>query len=362
MTNIINNTYNQANILHKTNLQNIQYLQTSLQNKNNIHNKKNPHICLKDELHIVSINKNNNKNKKYFHIYDENENNNDNDKSVIISINKVKNVCNNKKYNSNIICINDANESNGPTISIPYMKSKRMIRESNVRESVTRESVTRESNVKKINICIDDPNEITTISIPYIKNRIYTKNRCNDFAIEISDIESECNILNIPTISINEKQYNILKQLDFFVKHKVIPDFVSPYNHKNYHKINKNIDNGLFEKYLYIVDNKKYKNTALATIVKETLKLIKKNITYDIEIDSLNKTIFQINEKLVYLEKHCNDKNVNLNIKTELSVAVSIDKVYVIYIQKYGLPDDGIFDDAKLRHIRDELEENHSDC
>ena len=343
MTNIINNTYNQTNLLHKTNLQNIHYLQSSLQNKNNTHNV---HICLKDETHIISIkNKNNIKNKKYFHIYDKNDNNPD---SVSISINKCKNISNNKKYNSNIVCIDNDNNNNSPAITIPHIKSKKK----------NMQAFTKDNLLKEINICIDDPNEITAISIPYIQNRV-NKKRCNDVRIEISDLSNECVKLNIPTISINEKQYNILKQLDFFIKHKIIPDFVSPYNHKQYAEINKNIHNGLFDKYLCIADNKKYKKTYVATIVKETLHLIQSHILCDTENEELKQKIIALNKKIAELESRHNNKKSLLNIKTELKVDITIDEVYIIYIDIYGLPDDGVFEPHKLDHIRHELEEKH---
>ena len=80
-------------------------------------------------------------------------------------------------------------------------------------------------------------------------------------------------------------------------------------------------------------------------------------ISYDSEIIELNETIKILNKKIFDMENNsCENKGTFLNIKTELATTITINEIYVTYIQRYGVPDYGIFDEEKLEQIEEELE------
>lgn len=325
---------NKSFVSHQLNLQNINYLQSNLKSVNFKPNK-NPKPKCKNEgiISIINNNKHEHINKKINIIADQKD-------TISICLPKIKNF--GKKHSIHINTI-DNGYDNITSVNIQMNNFK-----------INKPSVKSNS----IYICSNDQNTLDpdpSIHIPYCKNK-----RKSIKQIHISTIENDFQCNNIQTIHINEPFYKILKELEFFAKNQIIPDFVLPYNNKQFDKIEKNIHNGVFDKYLHLMDNKKYNNISIATIIKKLLCLIKNNISYDTEIIELNETIKILNKKITDLELNgCSNKSTYLNIKTELSSTITINQIYVIYIQRYGIPDYGLFDEEKLEQIEEELEEEH---
>jgi hypothetical protein len=146
-----------------------------------------------------------------------------------------------------------------------------------------------------------------------------------------------------------EKQANYLSKLEFFIKDEIMKKIIEPYHKNKYDKVKHYINGGSFQKHLDCFKKKTCKSDAILYLIKQVTLLIKEGIDNNEEIIELNDLIIELNEKIKNLEKQVDKKKTyDLNIKTNLDVKFTLKDKYFIYISKFGLPKNGIFDMKKL--------------
>ena len=151
----------------------------------------------------------------------------------------------------------------------------------------------------------------------------------------------------------------LLEQLEAFVKNSVFPSFLDPYGKKDYKTIQDNVTNGTFQNYLNFVQAKKYDNISIASLIDKALHLVTEGVKSAEDIITLTDTVIKLEKEIIDLEialeecrKRCKksifEPTTAFNIETEMEVKVNIKDAYVLYLEKYGFPDDGVFDPDKL--------------
>ena len=118
----------------------------------------------------------------------------------------------------------------------------------------------------------------------------------------------------------------------------LLPNLINLKNDK-YDDIKLFINNGEFYNIINII--KKFIVLPQAKLALESVLLIKKGFDQNDEINYY--------KNIRYLEVLNNiEKQKNKNINVDIVVDTIISTKYVIYISKYGFPDDGIFDESLL--------------
>jgi hypothetical protein len=135
---------------------------------------------------------------------------------------------------------------------------------------------------------------------------------------------------------LNKKNKNVLTKLH--------NEYTVPFYQKNTESITKQIQSmdhtKIIRDFKPFLLKKKSHAYLVNTIALMSLTSIERGITIEIENTSLKAYIKMLEE----------DKKqaINGNINTEIDVNVSFSMEYLYYIEKYGVPIDGIFDPVKL--------------
>ena len=146
-----------------------------------------------------------------------------------------------------------------------------------------------------------------------------------------------------------ENQANYLSKLEFFIKDEIMKKIIDPYHKNKYDKVKHYINGGSFQKHLDCFKKTTCKSDAILYLIKQVTLLIKEGIDNNEEIIELIELVAELNEKIKNLEKQVDKKKTyDLNIKTNLDVKITLKDKYFIYIAKFGLPKNGIFDMKKL--------------
>ena len=146
-----------------------------------------------------------------------------------------------------------------------------------------------------------------------------------------------------------ENQANYLSKLEFFIKDEIMKKIIDPYHKNKYDKVKHYINGGSFQKHLDCFKKTTCKSDAILYLIKQVTLLIKEGIDNNEEIIELNELVAELNQKIKNLEKQVDKKKTyDLNIKTNLDVKITLKDKYFIYIAKFGLPKNGIFDMKKL--------------
>jgi hypothetical protein len=147
----------------------------------------------------------------------------------------------------------------------------------------------------------------------------------------------------------NNNQANYLSKLEFFIKDEIMKKIIDPYHKNNYDKVKHYIYSGSFKKHLDCFNKTKYKSDAILYLINQVSLLIREGIDNNEEIIELNNLVIELNQKILNLEKQIDKrKTTDLNIKTNLNVKITLKDKFFIYIAKFGLPKNGIFDLKKL--------------
>jgi hypothetical protein len=122
---------------------------------------------------------------------------------------------------------------------------------------------------------------------------------------------------------------------------KILPNLIN-LKYDKYDDINLFINNGEFYNIINLI--KKFISLPQAKLALESVLLIKKSFNQNDEINYY--------KNIRYLEILKNiEKQKSKNINVDIVVDTIISSKYVIYISKYGFPDNGIFDEELLEII-----------
>ena len=150
------------------------------------------------------------------------------------------------------------------------------------------------------------------------------------------------NNTNTNTNSMHGKSLN--SKPDIFNKimlTKILPNLIK-INCDQYDDIKLFISNGEFYNIINLI--KKFISLPQAKIALESVLLIKKSFDQNDEIN------YYKNIRYLEILKN-NEKQKSKNINVDIVVDTIISSKYVIYISKYGFPDNGIFDEELLEII-----------
>ena len=140
----------------------------------------------------------------------------------------------------------------------------------------------------------------------------------------------------------------IIERIEQFINEKVIEYYLEPYKRNDTLTLSKNFKKDTYE---YVIKRIKqfenYKNMyqKYVDLSYETLAIVKRSYDIYLQNISLEETIKNM------LEQEYIKNRLLLNqpiIQTEMSVEVEFDSRYLDYIDKYGVPMNGIFDPKKL--------------
>lgn len=109
-------------------------------------------------------------------------------------------------------------------------------------------------------------------------------------------------------------------------------------NYKHYNSILELLHNNItsiYRGYIYYLDNKELNNG---------LKLCKEKVDILENTDKLKEYLEKLQKNIILFET-----------ESSLNVAASVKEEYLIYIQRYGFPNDGVFDMELLRGILSEI-------
>jgi hypothetical protein len=123
----------------------------------------------------------------------------------------------------------------------------------------------------------------------------------------------------------------------------VIDKFIYPYQLNDIATAEENFDNGSYDALLLAL-NPFYNDSVCAELALRAMAVVQRGILQNAEIDALQSTVDALQQQLnsLYAPRVASD------ITTELSADVSLDIRYLLYIQEYGPPKDGIFDPVLL--------------
>jgi hypothetical protein len=212
------------------------------------------------------------------------------------------------------------------TNEVPTIQFKTQIKQTNqvfeIKASNEAPTISFKTPPKKQNICDNDNNNKISIEITYNQ--------------KTEDPE-------------RENQANYLSKLEFFIKDEIMKKIIDPYHKNKYDKVKHYINGGSFQKHLDCFKKTTCKSDAILYLIKQVTLLIKEGIDNNEEIIELNELVAELNQKIKNLEKQVDKKKTyDLNIKTNLDVKITLKDKYFIYIAKFGLPKNGIFDMKKL--------------
>jgi len=124
---------------------------------------------------------------------------------------------------------------------------------------------------------------------------------------------------------------------------EVLDKFMEPFQTGNMNLVNINYDNGSYIQQLQNLQP--YLGTsACAEIAARSLAVIESSMYQQKEIETLKQNIETLKEQLTAQSR----PRIAATIDTDLKADVSLDIRYIYYIQKYGPPENGIFDPVKL--------------
>lgn len=136
---------------------------------------------------------------------------------------------------------------------------------------------------------------------------------------------------------------NPQKKFDKLIEKVFTSDFIDPLFNRNIDSLIINIDNKKIFKDETIITNKEFRKLPSAKLAEGAIQGIYKLIETYNKYKSLEE-----NYESMLLE---NSKKDYTKINTALNVNIDISVKYLIYLEKYGLPEDGIFDEEKLEDI-----------
>lgn len=123
----------------------------------------------------------------------------------------------------------------------------------------------------------------------------------------------------------------------------VIDKFVYPYQMNDTATPQENFNNGSYDALLLAL-NPYYNDSVCAELALRAMAVVQRGILQQSEIDALQATVNALQDQLDTLRA----PRVAADITTELAADVSLDIRYLLYIQEYGPPKDGIFDPVLL--------------
>jgi hypothetical protein len=143
-------------------------------------------------------------------------------------------------------------------------------------------------------------------------------------------------------------EHVIISRVEQFIDEKIIEYYLKPYNKKDMLTISQHFKKETYEYILKRIRQfESYKNVyqRYIDLSYETLIIVKRS--YDIYIENLS-----LKDKLEQIKNDQRIKNKSKIsmplITTSLEIEVKFDMSYINYIEKYGIPDSGIFHPKKL--------------
>jgi hypothetical protein len=130
--------------------------------------------------------------------------------------------------------------------------------------------------------------------------------------------------------------------IDDFIN-DVIDKFVFPYQLNDIQTPQQNFSNGSYDQ-LLVELNPFYDNSVCAELALRGMAIVQRGIFQQSEIDALQALVDSLQSQLNSIRA----PRVASQITTELSADVTLDFRYLLYIQEYGPPADGIFDPVIL--------------
>jgi hypothetical protein len=126
---------------------------------------------------------------------------------------------------------------------------------------------------------------------------------------------------------------------------EIITKFLQPFEEDNCAIVEENFLNGTYEQMLlklkpYVPSNK------CAVLSMKAMSVTQRGCYIECDNKNLREQVLRMQSEL----ENCmnNKKSINGMIETSLYVEATLDMRYVIYIQKYGSPKNGIFDPVLL--------------
>ena len=138
------------------------------------------------------------------------------------------------------------------------------------------------------------------------------------------------------------KQKSAQQMFDDLILDRFLKDIIIPLQNRDYSTINLNISNNKIPEDQKMLLNNSYVN------------LPSSKLAYGLII-SLNELLLQFNKNSILIEKN-NEYLVKINstkniVQEFVYLEANISINYLLYIEKYGIPLDGIFDEDKLNTI-----------
>lgn len=123
----------------------------------------------------------------------------------------------------------------------------------------------------------------------------------------------------------------------------VIDKFVYPYQLNDVTTAEQNFNNGSYDALLLAL-NPYYNDSVCAELALRAMAVVQRGVLQQAEISALEATVAALQDQLNTLYA----PRLSSEITTELSADVSLDIRYLLYIQEYGPPKDGIFNPVLL--------------
>jgi len=167
--------------------------------------------------------------------------------------------------------------------------------------------------------------------------------------MKISSKYNKKSLFNKPICNLNNNLMNYQNEFDKIIKTRYLDDFIIPLKNKNFDLIIKNIENKRIIEDENILFNYKFSKLPSAQLAYSTI------ITISNILQEMNKNDFltKLNNDYLITSNKSNQK-----ITTVLTADSDISSQYLFYIEKYGIPEDGIFEEDKLNEF---ITTNNSD-